>query len=562
MEALVGFAGAFPWADVARSIADMAIKAAFVCGVAFLVNELALRRSSAYARNTVWIAALAVVVLLPFATFVTPHWHLNILPASPAPSVEEAGLETRLALVEGPLPEASRNAAGDRKATADASRKGAEWAGWIVLVWALGAAGTVVLSYGTRRRVGRMVASAKPAETSWLRLAEEIAGRLGVKRPVELCVSGEIKAAVTVGIARPVVVLPACCDAWPRARRRFVLSHELAHVKRRDGIVEIAAIFAIAIQWFNPVVRLALRQLRVERERDCDDAVLNAGARPSDYAMMLMDIAADLGASTRPIWQLTTISQGSSLKERLMCILDPKIDRRRGPNATSVIAAALVLCMIAPATLFGLGSPDTPTAGDARNAVVVTGDTGQDTAAQSELQKKTQEEEKKRQHAEQKKMEEEKKRQLIEKKKKKQASIEAKWKEISAQENSAAALVARAIDEGGIEKGQRVFKKIVGDESAHDYYVDEKEFNILGYVYLREKRVKEAVVVFEMNAKRFPDSWNVWDSLGESYLVAGKYEKAKKLYEKSIELNPENENGRKMLEKIAVIEKKKSGKAM
>jgi len=297
----------------------------------------------------------------------------------------------------------------------------------------------------------------------------------------------------------------------------------------------------------------------VERERDCDDAVLNAGARPSDYAMMLMDIAADLGASPRPIWQLTTISQGSSLKERLMCILDPKRDRRRGPNATSMLAAALVLCLIAPATLFGLGSPAVPSAGDARAAIAAAGDAGQEKVKQHEKQKKM-EEMKKRQHEEQ-KAKEELKQQQLEQKMKKKASIEEQWRKIAANENSAAALVARAIDEGGIDKGRKVFEKIVSDESAHDYIVDEKEFNILGYVYLGAKRVKEAVVVFEMNAKRFPDSWNVWDSLGESYLVAGKYDKAKTLYEKSIAMNPENGNGKKMLQKIAGIEKKEKGLA-
>ena len=60
----------------------------------------------------------------------------------------------------------------------------------------------------------------------------------------------------------------------------------------------------------------------------------------------------------------------------------------------------------------------------------------------------------------------------------------------------------------------------------------------------------EAIAVFKLNVKMNPESWNVYDSLGEAFLAAGKYEKARSLYEKSLALNPDNENGKKMLAKI------------
>ncbi len=47
-----------------------------------------------------------------------------------------------------------------------------------------------------------------------------------------------------------------------------------------------------------------------------------------------------------------------------------------------------------------------------------------------------------------------------------------------------------------------------------------------------------------------PESWNAYDSLGEAMLAAGKTEKARALYEKSVAMNPDNENGKKMLAKI------------
>jgi pentatricopeptide repeat protein len=105
----------------------------------------------------------------------------------------------------------------------------------------------------------------------------------------------------------------------------------------------------------------------------------------------------------------------------------------------------------------------------------------------------------------------------------------------------------------GPEAGMKMVQKI--KTSGEDkYYFDEKEFNTLGYKFLFTKKVDEAITVFKLNVKMYEDSWNTYDSLAEGYLVAGKYDKAKKYYKKSLVMNPENENGKKMLTKIAKLE--------
>jgi hypothetical protein len=72
---------------------------------------------------------------------------------------------------------------------------------------------------------------------------------------------------------------PATADAWPEDRRRAVLAHELAHVKRFDCLTQALAQLACILFWWHPAVWYAARRLRVERERACDDLVLGAGAR-------------------------------------------------------------------------------------------------------------------------------------------------------------------------------------------------------------------------------------------------------------------------------------------
>jgi tetratricopeptide (TPR) repeat protein len=78
----------------------------------------------------------------------------------------------------------------------------------------------------------------------------------------------------------------------------------------------------------------------------------------------------------------------------------------------------------------------------------------------------------------------------------------------------------------------------------------ENSLNESGYNLLRIKRVDDAIEVFLLNVKLFPNSWNTYDSLGEAYAAAGNKDLAIKNYERSIEMNPNNDNGKKMLEKL------------
>ena len=81
-------------------------------------------------------------------------------------------------------------------------------------------------------------------------------------------------------------------------------------------------------------------------------------------------------------------------------------------------------------------------------------------------------------------------------------------------------------------------------------YFDENEFNLLGYRFLGQGRVDEAIAVFELNVERFPDSWNVYDSLGEAYATKGDTARAIELYRRSVELNPDNTNGFQAIERL------------
>ena len=80
--------------------------------------------------------------------------------------------------------------------------------------------------------------------------------------------------------------------------------------------------------------------------------------------------------------------------------------------------------------------------------------------------------------------------------------------------------------------------------------IDEETMNRIGYVLLRGKKVKDAIEVFKQNVADHPESWNVFDSLGEAYAADGNTALAIQAYERSLQLNPANTGGAEALKKL------------
>ena len=334
-----------------RFILDVSLRGAVLCLLAGVVT-LALRRSSAYTRKMIWVFALVGLILLPTLALINPVWNISIIPDLERWSgvFGQHGVERVLSAGE---PEVGPNlqAAG----TADGSQgflSGpwffSNWTSLVFLVWAMGASALLLWFLLTGFYVRRTLRDAEPVDRSWYRLESDLRARIGLRHAVPLLKSNRTNTAVTTGVFYPIVILPMDADRWPAARRRLVLSHELAHVKRKDGMIEFLASIAIVLHWFNPFVWMATTRFRIERERDCDNAVLNNGVRPSEYASLLLDIAADISGTRRPGWRLSTISQSSNLKDRLLCILNPTVNRTTGNRRCMMKAVALILAVIVP----------------------------------------------------------------------------------------------------------------------------------------------------------------------------------------------------------------------
>ncbi|MDB5019345.1 MAG: hypothetical protein JWQ28_472 [Pedobacter sp.] len=78
----------------------------------------------------------------------------------------------------------------------------------------------------------------------------------------------------------------------------------------------------------------------------------------------------------------------------------------------------------------------------------------------------------------------------------------------------------------------------------------ENDLNAIGYNFLFDKKNDQAIEIFKLNVKMYPTAWNPYDSLGEAYAAAGNTKLAIENYEKSIQLNPKNDNGKAWLLKL------------
>ena len=115
--------------------------------------------------------------------------------------------------------------------------------------------------------------------------------------------------------------------------------------------------------------------------------------------------------------------------------------------------------------------------------------------------------------------------------------------------HSIADAVSSTMMEHGIASGLEQYNDLKQNHSD-TYALREDEMNRAGYGLLRANKVKEAIEMFKLNVDAFPKSSNVYDSLGEAYMVNGDKDLAIKNYQKSVELDPKNANGFEALKKL------------
>ncbi len=220
---------------------------------------------------------------------------------------------------------------------------------WLLATWGAGALICSLVTCLGLLSLARLERRAQPVtEPSWCRQIEQLSRELGLRRPVCLLMSAERVIPMVWGLFRIKLLLPQGATHWDSNRSRLVLLHELAHVKRRDYLAHLLARLAYALHWFNPLVWIAAWRMAVERERACDDLVLNSGSEPADYAEELLGVVAGLRCPTSIGAAAIAMAHPSKLESRLKAILDATISRRRLTRTGMSLCLLAATCLVLP----------------------------------------------------------------------------------------------------------------------------------------------------------------------------------------------------------------------
>lgn len=348
--------------DGLAGLVNAAIKVTVLMIIALGVGQV-LRRAPARARYRLWVAAVCGVFAVPVFSALLPAWHVQWLPpvrlaeTPVVPGVQPAREPSSTAGGLAPIEWADDAGFAAGGALNNLGREATiPWSSLLLGSWIAGgciALWPLLLGLARGARCRRRAESVR--DPNWRALLAFFANEVGLAGRIELKISPDIDTPMTSGVVRPVVLLPAGAEQWSAERRRIVLLHELIHVQRRDWLILVASRLACALHWFNPLVWIVARQLSVDRERACDQAVIERGTRPSVYAAHLLELAQFivLRRKTGPEASLAMVQQPSQLEKRIMSICNHTATRRRG----LALSASLSISMAASAILLGVIHP-------------------------------------------------------------------------------------------------------------------------------------------------------------------------------------------------------------
>lgn len=326
------------WASYSL-FAGVALKSAVVLGAAWLA-ALWLRKSSAATRHIVWTAAFAALLALPFLSMTLPALRVPVggsllgsgfvFQANSSASAQESAQQigqtaTKVFPLRPPWLQ--------------------DWRALLMLFWGVGATAgfaQMFIGWAATRRLRRRADPLTGPDLASLAVLLEI------EQEVKVFQTPRGSMPITYGFFRSIILMPADVSEWSAERRRIVLLHELAHVRRGDGATHVMARIALSLYWWNPLAWVAWREFLKERERAADDLVLNAGAGASEYATHLLEIARSMQSPAALEWTAVAMARRSQLEGRLLAILDCKRDRKPLRRASLIAASFVAIGIIAP----------------------------------------------------------------------------------------------------------------------------------------------------------------------------------------------------------------------
>jgi RND family efflux transporter MFP subunit len=215
----------------------------------------------------------------------------------------------------------------------------------LLIVWAAGMAvlglRLVLCNVRFHRRLAQL-AAAPSAEA--LELLRRCKAEMSVRRRLEVLETPAVEIPALFGLFRPRLLLPeGLTERLTTAQLRHVFRHELAHLKRLDVPLDWLATVLSMPHWFNPLVWLALKRMRLDRELACDEAVLarapDADAR--SYGQTILELLEGPSHRAQPAGVVAVVENRNQMTRRIEMIAHFRRNRHRG----SVLGIGLLLAL-------------------------------------------------------------------------------------------------------------------------------------------------------------------------------------------------------------------------
>jgi len=222
----------------------------------------------------------------------------------------------------------------------------------LVALWLCGFALVVLIWCVRWRRISVALRSAAPLregrEAEALRKLQHIAGS---RTPIDLVLSRTSLEPGIFGITRPVLVWPeGISKHLEDAHLEAILAHEVWHVRRRDNLAAAIHMFVEALFWFHPLVWWLGVRLVEERERACDEEVVELGGERHIYAESILKVCEFCVGS--PLACVSGVT-GSDLKKRMVNIMTEQVARKLDFGKKVLLSTVAVLAIALP-IVFGL----------------------------------------------------------------------------------------------------------------------------------------------------------------------------------------------------------------
>ena len=129
------------------------------------------------------------------------------------------------------------------------------------------------------------------ANVKWRMFVQNVSGHMGIKKPVHFWLSEFVTSPVTIGFLKPIILLPvAAINHLSADQVEAILLHELSHIRRFDFLLNLISKAIKTVLYFNPFVKAFAKIIETEREKNCDEIVLQFQYEPHRYASALLTL--------------------------------------------------------------------------------------------------------------------------------------------------------------------------------------------------------------------------------------------------------------------------------